>query len=63
MRQKGLGQENLNTRGLFSCVGLREADGKPEPALSSWDELRVGEIGTGESQDLIGQTTPSVILL
>src|SRR3990172_5415306 len=40
MRQNGLGDDDINTLGMFTAVGLREADGTPKPALAIWDSFR-----------------------
>jgi hypothetical protein len=40
MRRSGLGDDDVNTLGMFSAVGLREADGSPKPALEMWDAFR-----------------------
>jgi hypothetical protein len=40
MRRSGLGDDDVNTLGMFSAVGLREADGSPKPALEMWDSFR-----------------------
>jgi hypothetical protein len=40
MRDQGRGQTDIETLGLFSAVGLREADGTPKPALAVWDRYR-----------------------
>jgi hypothetical protein len=42
MRKQGLPESDVNTLGMFSAVGLRQADGKPKPALDVWDGLREG---------------------
>jgi hypothetical protein len=43
MRRNGLGDDDINTLGMFSAVGLREADGSPKPALAIWDAFRARE--------------------
>jgi hypothetical protein len=40
MRDQGLGQDDIETLGLFAAVGLRQADGTPKPALEVWDGWR-----------------------
>jgi hypothetical protein len=40
MRQRGSGQADIDTLGLFTAVGLRESDGTPKPALAVWDGFR-----------------------
>jgi hypothetical protein len=42
MRQDGLDEDEVTSLGMFSAVGLREADGTPKPALTVWDEFRAG---------------------
>ncbi|MDK1030296.1 MAG: hypothetical protein QGD96_13360 [Anaerolineae bacterium] len=36
-REQGLGDQDLETLGLFESVGLREYDGRSKPALEIWD--------------------------
>lgn len=40
MRQQGLSSENVTTLGLFASVGLRDFDGRPKPALQTWNSFR-----------------------
>jgi hypothetical protein len=40
MRDQGRTQTDIDTLGMFSAVGLREADGTPKPALAVWDGFR-----------------------
>jgi hypothetical protein len=40
MRRSGLDEEDIGTLGMFTAVGLREADGTPKPALVVWDGFR-----------------------
>lgn len=40
MRDQGLGSDDIETLGFFVSVGLREADGTPKPALTTWDNFR-----------------------
>jgi len=40
MRQNGVGDQDVETLGLFSSVGLQSQDGSPKPALAVWDALR-----------------------
>jgi hypothetical protein len=40
MRRSGLDEDDINTLGMFSAVGLRDADGSPKPALEVWDAFR-----------------------
>jgi hypothetical protein len=40
MRLQGLGEDDVNTLGMFASVGLREFDGAPKPALEVWDSFR-----------------------
>jgi hypothetical protein len=40
MRKDGLSDENINTLGMFASVGLRQFNGTPKPALSTWDSFR-----------------------
>ena len=40
MRRNGVGQQDVDTLGLFSSVGLQTQDGSPRPALAVWDALR-----------------------
>ena len=40
MRQDGRSQEDMNTLGMFSAVGLQEESGEPKPALEVWDRFR-----------------------
>jgi hypothetical protein len=40
MRDQGRGEADIDTLGLFTAVGLREADGTPKPALALWDGYR-----------------------
>jgi hypothetical protein len=40
MRRNGTGNQDIDTLGLFTSVGLQESDGSPKPALAIWDDLR-----------------------
>ncbi len=40
LRQSGRSQEDVNTLGLFSAVGLRTESGEAKPALEVWDAYR-----------------------
>ncbi len=43
MQSNGQDQNDINTLGMFSSVGLRYADGSPKPAMSLWDSFRSGK--------------------
>jgi hypothetical protein len=43
MRLNGMGEQDIETLGMFASIGLRESDGTPKPALEVWDQLRVGD--------------------
>jgi hypothetical protein len=43
MREQGLGEDDIQTLGMFASVGLREFDGTPKPALQVWDSFRTQE--------------------
>jgi hypothetical protein len=40
MQAQGLDSDDITTLGFFVSVGLREADGTPKPALTTWDNFR-----------------------
>lgn len=40
MRAQGLPENDVNALGMFSAVGLRQADGTAKPALAIWDAFR-----------------------
>lgn len=40
MRRQGQSNDDMNTLGMFTSVGLREFDGTPKPALDVWDRFR-----------------------
>jgi hypothetical protein len=40
MQKQGVGDDDINTLGLFGSVGLREFDGTPKAALKIWDSFR-----------------------
>ena len=40
MRESGRSEEDVNTLGMFSAVGLRTASGEAKPALEVWDRFR-----------------------
>jgi hypothetical protein len=40
MRRNGVGQQDVDTLGLFSSVGLQSQDGAAKPAMAVWDALR-----------------------
>ncbi len=42
MRAQGLPENDVNALGMFSAVGLRQADGTAKPALAVWDAFRAG---------------------
>lgn len=43
MREQGLGDDDIDTLGMFTTVGLREFDGTPKPAMEVWDSFREEE--------------------
>jgi hypothetical protein len=43
MRAQGMGEDDLQTLGMFGSVGLREYDGTPKPAMQVWDSFRATE--------------------
>lgn len=43
MQEQGRPESDVNTLSMFACVGLREADGTPKPALEVWDGYRQWE--------------------
>jgi len=40
MRRQGLGEDDVETLGLFQAVGLRQADGTAKPGLAVWDSYQ-----------------------
>ncbi len=40
MRDRGMGEDDIETLALFGSTGLREFDGTPKPALAIWDGYR-----------------------
>ncbi len=40
MGRNGVGQQDVDTLGMFAFVGLQFQDGSPKPALAVWDAFR-----------------------
>jgi hypothetical protein len=40
MGRNGVGQQDVDTLGMFAFVGLQFQDGSPKPALEVWDSFR-----------------------